>query len=146
MSYPTSDIKENILLAPYTYFKIGGPARYFIEATDGEGVASVVAFAKSRDLPFFILGAGSNILVSDNGFPGVVVRMRNSNFTSADERVTVGAGLPMAQLVAKAVAGGYGGIEGGVGNPGTGGGAGRGDAGCLGGGIKNVTERAQIFD
>ena len=146
MSYPTSDIKENILLAPYTYFKIGGPARYFIEATDGEGVASVVAFAKSRDLPFFILGAGSNILVSDNGFPGVVIRMRNNNFAIADERVTVGAGLPMAQLVAKAVAGGYGGIEWAIGIPGTVGGSVRGNAGCFGGEIKNVTERAQIFD
>ena len=61
-------IQRNIVLAPYTSFKIGGPAKYFTIIKNNNDLIKAVEFAKSKKLPFFILGGGSNILVSDKGF------------------------------------------------------------------------------
>ncbi len=71
------NIQENIKLAEYTTFKIGGPARFFCSVTNEDDVREAVAFAKKRKIPFFILGGGSNLLISDNGFPGLVIKMDN---------------------------------------------------------------------
>ena len=65
-------IQDNILLAPYTTFKIGGEARYFAIIKNIEDLKDGVNFALQNSLPFFILGGGSNILVSDDGFDGLV--------------------------------------------------------------------------
>ncbi len=70
-------ILENILLAPYTTFKIGGPARYFCEATDQFDALAAFEFAKEKKVPVFVLGGGSNLLVSDKGYEGLVVRIVN---------------------------------------------------------------------
>lgn len=72
-------IQENVLLAPYTTFRIGGAARFFVHAQNVADVEAAVAFAKEgqdeeKHLPIFILGGGSNILVSDNGFSGLVIK------------------------------------------------------------------------
>ena len=69
------EIRENVPLAPYTTFKIGGPARFFAEATDEAAIAEAFEFAKSKSLEIFVLGGGSNILVSDEGFDGLVLRI-----------------------------------------------------------------------
>ena len=66
---------ENISLALLTTFKIGGPARYFVEAKSVGDVQEAVAFAHSRDLPLFVLGGGSNLLIADAGWPGLVLRI-----------------------------------------------------------------------
>jgi UDP-N-acetylmuramate dehydrogenase len=66
---------ENIPLAPLTTIKIGGPARYFVEATNVGEVQEAIAFARSRDLPPFVLGGGSNLLVADAGWPGLVLKV-----------------------------------------------------------------------
>jgi UDP-N-acetylmuramate dehydrogenase len=68
-------LQENIPLAPMTTLGIGGPARYFVEAADEAGVTEAYLFAKERGLPLFVLGGGSNLVIADDGFPGVVVRM-----------------------------------------------------------------------
>jgi len=68
-------IQENIQLAEYTTFKIGGPARFFCAISDETSLAEAVRFAQAKDLPLFVLGGGSNILVSDKGFPGLVIKM-----------------------------------------------------------------------
>ncbi len=67
-------IQENFPLAPLTTLGVGGPARYFIEASSDDDVLSALDFAKSRDLPVVVLGGGSNLLVSDAGFRGVVLK------------------------------------------------------------------------
>ena len=72
-------IQKNIPLAPYTTFRIGGAARFFCEVENKEEILGALKFAKEKKLPIFILGGGSNILVSDKGFDGVVVKMQNSN-------------------------------------------------------------------
>jgi UDP-N-acetylmuramate dehydrogenase len=78
-------IQENILLAPYTTFHIGGPARYFCAPFSVEGIKQVVGFAKSKNLPIFVLGGGSNVLVSDAGFNGLVIDPQMKGLEIIDE-------------------------------------------------------------
>jgi UDP-N-acetylmuramate dehydrogenase len=66
---------ENIPLAPLTTIKIGGPARYFVEASNISEVQEAVTLARSRDLPLFVLGGGSNMLVADTGWPGLMLKV-----------------------------------------------------------------------
>jgi UDP-N-acetylmuramate dehydrogenase len=69
-------IQEQVPLAPYTTFRIGGPARYFCEVTTHDELLEAVTFAHERSLPLFVLGGGSNLLVSDSGFDGLVLRVK----------------------------------------------------------------------
>jgi UDP-N-acetylmuramate dehydrogenase len=66
-------IDENITLAPFTTFKIGGPADFFCSVTSEDDVREAVEFSKKKKIPFFVIGGGSNILISDKGFPGLVI-------------------------------------------------------------------------
>jgi len=68
-------IQENVPLSPLTTLRIGGPARFFAEARDEDETLAAFSFADERSLPLFILGGGSNVLVADEGFPGLVVRV-----------------------------------------------------------------------
>ena len=72
---PALKFQEFISLAAYTTFRIGGPARFFCEVKEETEFAEAVSFAKQRNLPLFVLGGGSNLLVSDAGFDGVVLRV-----------------------------------------------------------------------
>jgi UDP-N-acetylmuramate dehydrogenase len=71
---PGLNIQENVSLAPYTTLRIGGPARFFANIPRWEDLAEAVTFARQRDLPVFVLGGGSNLLVTDAGFPGLVIQ------------------------------------------------------------------------
>ena len=141
-----SRIMSEVALAPYTYYKIGGPARFFVEAEETKHIKQGIEFASGKGLPFIVLGAGSNILVSDAGFPGVVIRLRSKQIDIAGDRVLADAGVSMAQLVSKAIASGLSGIEWGVGIPGTVGGSVRGNAGCFGGEIKDVIANVRVYN
>ena len=68
-------ITENVPLAPLTTLKVGGPARYFVEATSIDEVSRAVAFSQSRNLPLFVLGGGSNLVIADAGWPGLVLKI-----------------------------------------------------------------------
>jgi UDP-N-acetylmuramate dehydrogenase len=68
-------LQENVALAPLTTMQVGGPARFFVEAVSTDDVREAVAFAKSDKLPLFILGGGSNLIVSDAGWPGLVMKV-----------------------------------------------------------------------
>src|SRR6202049_4718697 len=68
-------LQENVPLAPLTTFKVGGPARYFVEAQSIGEVQEAVALARSRQLELFVLGGGSNLLVADAGWPGLVLKV-----------------------------------------------------------------------
>ncbi len=70
-------LQENVPLAPLTTFRLGGPARFFVEAKSVGEVQEAVAFARSKNLPLFILGGGSNLLVADSGWPGLVLKVRD---------------------------------------------------------------------
>ena len=69
------DITENVPLAPLTTLKVGGPARYFVEATTIAEVSEAVGFSQSRSLPLFVLGGGSNLVIADAGWPGLVLKI-----------------------------------------------------------------------
>ena len=77
---------EQVPLGPFTTFQIGGPARWFAEAASEEDIAAGIAFAAERQLPLFVLGGGSNLLVSDTGFPGLVLRMALQGIASTPEK------------------------------------------------------------
>ncbi len=109
-------IQENISLGPYTTFKIGGPARFFCLAESEDDVREAVIFAKQRSLPFFVLGGGSNLLISDNGFPGLVILMGNKGVEYRVEDaestiVSAAAGESWDDLVERTVSSGLSGLE-----------------------------------
>ncbi|PIR83137.1 UDP-N-acetylenolpyruvoylglucosamine reductase [Candidatus Kaiserbacteria bacterium CG10_big_fil_rev_8_21_14_0_10_56_12] len=120
-------VEENVALAPLTTFKIGGPARYFVEARTLDDVREALAFARERGLQIFVLGGGSNILIADEGFDGLVLRLRFEDVefktTDSETLATVGAGVDWDVFVARAVARGCVGVELLSGIPGTVGGA-----------------------
>ncbi len=106
-------IQENVSLAPLTTIGIGGPARFFLRATTVDELREGLAWAGDRDV--FILGGGSNLLISDAGFDGLVIHLdlRGITVESEDEHamVKVAAGEPWDDFVAHAVANGWAGIE-----------------------------------
>jgi UDP-N-acetylmuramate dehydrogenase len=140
---------ENEPLASYTSWRIGGPARYFVQATSVAEVVQALAWADQRDLPVFALGGGSNVLIRDTGFNGLVVRMRGHDVrleTSGDKaRAIVEAGAPMAGTARRLARQGWAGLEWAEGLPGTIGGALYGNAGCYGGDIATSLERAWVL-
>ncbi|MEK7085293.1 MAG: FAD-binding protein, partial [Patescibacteria group bacterium] len=94
-------IQENIPLAPYTVFKVGGPARYFASVKTRDEAGEAFAWAREKNAPVFVLGLGSNILVSDKGFEGLAVKMELRGIKELrGNRVRAEAGVTMAELVA----------------------------------------------
>jgi UDP-N-acetylmuramate dehydrogenase len=117
------NIQENIPLAPLTTFRVGGPARYFIDAHSEHDVSEALSFAFARKLPLFVLGGGSNLLVSDEGWPGLVMKVcvAGVEFEGDSQKMLfhAGAGENWDDLVALAVSKNCGGIECLSGIPGT---------------------------
>lgn len=140
------DIEENKQLAPYTIYKIGGPARFFAEVRNAEELEGALRFAGEKNLPFFVMGAGSNMLISDCGFDGVAIRMTGGDIKIEGDRMHADAGVMMARAVMASAAAGLAGFEWGVGVPGTIGGSVRGNAGCFGGEMKDVVLEVRVFD
>ena len=109
-----ANIQENIALAPLTTLGVGGSARFFVRAESVGDVEEAVAFARDRKLPLFVLGGGSNLLVSDRGWDGVVLQVGISGIGERRESKSVfdvGAGVDWDEFVAHAVARNLGGIE-----------------------------------
>ena len=109
------EMNESVPLAPYTTFKIGGPARYFCDIHSLNEIKEAVAFAREKHLPTFILGGGSNVLISDSGFDGVVLHIVLSGIEWEEEGDTIfataGAGVVWDELVRESVERGYWGLE-----------------------------------
>ena len=116
-------IQEHIPLAPLTTFQVGGPARYFVQAESENDVKDAVAYAAERQLPLFVLGGGSNLVVADTGWPGLVLKIALDGIhsSSAGKRkyFQAGAGADWDTLVAQAVDEKCGGVECLSGVPGT---------------------------
>lgn len=135
------NIKENVILAPYTTFKIGGPAKLFIEAENEEMLKESLGYALKNKLNFFVLGGGSNVLINDRGFNGLVIKFQNAELKIAEEKIECGAGAPLSKLVGLTAENYLSGLEWAAGIPGTVGGAIRGNAGAFGGNINNSIEK-----
>lgn len=119
-----SQLRRDEPIAPYTTFRIGGPADLFYSTVTADDLASTVLSAREHAVPYFVLGLGANILVGDRGFRGLVIRNHASHFTfHEDGRLWVESGAIMADLIPEAVERGWSGIEHYVGIPSTVGGA-----------------------
>jgi len=111
-------------IAPYTTFRIGGPADLFYSADSADDLAHAITAARRTGVPFFLLGLGANILVGDRGFRGLVIRNRARYFEFHDDgHLYAESGVVMAELIPQAVEHGWSGLEHYVGIPSTVGGA-----------------------
>lgn len=136
------NLQQNILLAPYTSFQIGGPADYFTEANSPEELIEAIQHAQQKQLPFFILGGGSNTLFHENGFRGIVIKSNFKKITVHDNHnITAEAGALLSALLQKSES-----FPEWIGLPGTVGGAIRGNAGANGLEVKDVLKTARIYN
>ncbi len=142
------EIKENVNLAPYTTFKIGGPAKFFTIIKDDEtDIVEALEYARKNNLNFFILGGGSNLLVSDKGFDGLVIKIQNTKYKIQNFELECGAGVNLAELALKMARENLSGLEWSVGIPGaTVGGAIRGNAEAFGVSMNKLVKEVKIFD
>ncbi len=140
------DIQKNILLKDYTTFKIGGPAKYFFIAKTKEDLASVIESAKKLKLKIFILGGGSNLLVSDKGFRGLVVKPEFSSFNFQKNKAYVEAGMGLTKFSYLTAKKSLSGMEWSAGIPGTVGGAIYGNAQAFGFRMSDFVESVEAMD
>src|SRR3954453_1580418 len=119
-----SRLKRHEPLAPYTTFKIGGPADLYFEADTGDALAAAILTAREAEVPYFVLGLGANVLIADKGVRGLVIRNVASHCQFHDDgRLWVESGAVMQKLIPEAVRRGWSGLEHYVGIPSTVGGA-----------------------
>lgn len=114
-------VRELVELAPYTTLKLGGPARYFLEARDEAALCEALAWTQAQALPVALIGGGSNLVIADDGFPGLVIALRTRGIAisaieqdargEAIARVTAAAGEPWDDFVARCVSEDLAGIE-----------------------------------
>jgi len=141
-------LKENVPLAPYTSARIGGPADIFIMADTSAELARIVKLLWEHQMPFTMLGGGSNVLVSDRGVRGVVVlnRAKGVRYHTGDEpSVTVESGVVFSNLANRCAAKGLAGLEWAATVPGTVGGAVYGNAGAFGGDMAGSLISAELL-
>jgi len=143
-------LQENVALAPLTTFQVGGPARYFVEAAAITDVREGLKFARARELPLFVLGGGSNLVVSDAGWPGVVLKIALKGIEQRNEAgkaiFEVGAGEEWDGLVARTVARNCAGIECLSGIPGSVGGTPVQNVGAYGQEVAQTIASVLVFD
>src|SRR3989344_3304895 len=145
-------IEENVPLAPLTTFFIGGPARYFARVTTVEELKQSIDYARDKSLATLVLGGGSNVLVSDAGFDGLVIKIEMTGVerlpagkAGGGDTLIAGAGENWDRLVERAVADGLWGIENLSGIPGTVGAAPVQNIGAYGSEIKNTLAWVDAF-
>ena len=139
-------ILENEPLANHCTFKIGGPARYFFVAKSEEEVKRAVEAAAELGLEIFIFSGGSNVLFSDDGFDGIVVKIQNTKYEIQDTKIVAEAGVKLSEVVAAAAKNGLTGLEWAAGIPGTVGGAARGNAGAYGKATGDAVEEVEVLN
>ena len=143
-SFPS--VKENESMALHTFLKIGGPARLYLVAQTGDEVVHAVETAQNAGIPFAVIGGGSNLLVSDDGFQGVVIQAMERSQNIEGTRVTASSGVFSGALARATADAGLTGFEWGIGVPGTVGGATYGNAGCFGGEMRDVVVAVDAYD
>ena len=146
-------IHKDELLSKHTTFKIGGPADYFIIPSDKEELQSVLLLCKEYQMPYYIIGNGSNLLVGDKGYRGVIIQLyknyQSITFEETEEnrvRFTASAGVLLSALASEIAKQSCTGFEFASGIPGTLGGAVTMNAGAYGGEIKDCIEQAVLLD
>lgn len=142
-------IRENVRLAPLTTLNVGGPARYFAEARTEAEVVEAVDFARSRGLPLFVLGGGSNLVVADAGFAGLVLKVGINDVSTVPHSQVIfvaGAGYDWDTLVKQSVQAGCAGLECLSGIPGTVGGTPVQNVGAYGQEVSQTIQEVRALD
>lgn len=141
-------LKRDEPLAKHSHYNVGGPAAYFVLATSSDELSGLIRTAIDHDVSWVVLGGGTNILVNDTGFDGLVVKAGNRGIEiDADQGcVMAEAGVLSSMLARQSAEAGLTGFEWGVGLPGTIGGAVRGNAGCFGGETKDQLVAVDVLD
>lgn len=136
------------MLAPYTTWRIGGPAEILAFPRDPQEVKNAILWAQNEKVKVTVLGGGSNVLVKDGGIRGLVLYLARGlkGIRIAEDTLSAGAGNSWASVIKKALAAGWGGLEFGAGIPGTLGGAIRGNAGAFGTAIGDLVESLSTID
>jgi UDP-N-acetylmuramate dehydrogenase len=140
-------IKKNMPLAPLTTFKIGGPAKFFVEVKTKEDLIEALDWAKKEKENIYYLGGGSNVLIADEGLPGLVIKFANREAVNLSPRFACAAGASLAYVISLSRAAGLSGLEWGFGIPmATIGGSVRGNAGGFGMTMGDVVETAETYN
>ena len=140
-------VRRRFPLAPLTSFRLGGPAALYLEAQSHEDLSAVSRSVRETSLPFLVIGKGSNLLVSDRGFPGLVVRLgRGFRWAARDgDRITAGGAMPLPALSGVALSHSLAGLEFGVAIPASLGGSVRMNAGAHGHSLDEVLESTEVY-
>ncbi|HJN07623.1 MAG TPA: UDP-N-acetylmuramate dehydrogenase [Pirellulaceae bacterium] len=141
-------VRQNELLAPFTWFRLGGPAEYFAEPTSVEELGTLVARANEAGLPIGVIGGGSNLLIRDTRVKGLVLHLAAPAFCQIDVQgnvVTAGGGAKLGHVISATVGEGLSGLEELVGIPGSVGGALRSNADAGGADIGKWTRSATVM-
>jgi UDP-N-acetylmuramate dehydrogenase len=141
-------VLEQEPLARHTTWRLGGPARYLVLPADSDDVVKALELAQERGLPWVVLGLGSNVLVKDGGFPGVVIRLGKGldRFEMKGATAIVGGGMPTPILARRTAELGLAGVERFIGIPGTVGGGIYMNAGCHGAEFAEVVTEVTVMD
>lgn len=140
------NIQENIPLAPLTSFRIGGNAKYFVQIKSLEELQEALGFASEKNVEFYVLGSGTNLLISDNGFSGLIIQIKTNGISTSESMLEVEVGVPLIKAINFSAERGLSGIESLAGIPGTVGGAIRGNAGAFGTEISSVIKTVKALD
>lgn len=138
-------LKENELLSRHTNFRIGGPAKWLVEAKSADEITKAIQLAEKNGVKWFVMGGGSNTLASDTGFDGLVIKLAMRGYKIDGTTVVAEAGMPTGALARATAEAGLAGFEWAVTLPGTIGGAVRGNAGCFGGEMKDSVKEVLIL-
>jgi UDP-N-acetylmuramate dehydrogenase len=138
-------VVENELMSKHTNFRIGGPARLYVTANSSDEIVQAVETARDLDIPCFVFGGGSNVLVADAGCAGAVIQAANRRLVIQGTQVRVESGAITALIARKTVEAGLTGFEWAIGVPGTIGGAVYGNAGCFGGEMQDVLQTVDAY-
>lgn len=141
-------LRSHVTIAPLTTFRIGGPAALYLEPDSIDDLRAVASAVRETGIPVEILGKGSNVLVSDAGIEGLVLRLgRGFRWAARDgDALTAGGAMPLPALAGIALTHGLAGLEFGIAIPATLGGAVRMNAGAHGRTLADVVERIDVFD
>lgn len=139
-------IRRDVPLAPFSTFRIGGPADFFAGVTTAAELIEALEYAEKNSLKTFVFSGGSNLLIADRGFRGLVIRIANQSMRVADFDLYADAGANLLDVVQLAGSRGLAGMERLAGIPGSLGGAIRGNAGAFGAEIKDVVLAVKVYD
>ncbi|HYY46105.1 MAG TPA: UDP-N-acetylmuramate dehydrogenase [Candidatus Angelobacter sp.] len=139
-------IREHEPLAPHSWYRIGGRARYFLEVEDDAELPELVARLNAEGCPYLVIGAATNTLFAADELPGLTVKLDTETLSMNGDTVTVSAGYLMPRLAAETAKAGRAGLEFAAGVPGTVGGSVFGNAGAFGGEVKDRLVSAEVID